>query len=147
MQIRAMLAKGEIERAQDFHDASFLFQHGESADDYLFAHILAIEAVIRGDNSSKWIVAATLDRYLQIIGKPQIFGTQYPSDSALPAKPDTHQNPFQGRTQSPFNDQFVPAAMRRDFCVPDLEQQKKNLQSLNDGHYPDSTMVAPGCTR
>ncbi len=52
-------------------------QHGDAADDYLLAHILAVEAIVKGDASSKWISAATLDRYLQAIGKSQIFGTQY----------------------------------------------------------------------
>lgn len=46
-----MLDKGEIKRAQDFADAAVLFQHGEIADDYLLAHVLAMEAVIRGNAS------------------------------------------------------------------------------------------------
>jgi hypothetical protein len=145
-----MLAKGELDTAQDFHDASFIFQHGEAADDFLLAHILAIEAVVKGDDSSKWIAAATLDRYLQIIGKPQVFGTQYPADPNVPSKPG-QQDPKATilqvvRTQNPIDPQFLSDAVRLAFCVPDLEQQKKNLAELNGGHYPKQ-MVAPGCKR
>jgi hypothetical protein len=147
VRIRELLARGELQQAQDFHDAAFLFQHGETADDYLFAHVLATDAVIRGDNTSKWITAATLDRYLQLIGKPQIFGTQYPLDPSVARKSDGTQNTFQGRTQAPFNDHFVPDVLRLDFCVPGLEQQKKNVQTLNAGKYPGEAMVASGCKR
>ena len=152
LRIRAMLAKGEVQTGEDFHDAALLFQHGEDADDYLLAHILAVEAVIKGDDRSKWLAAATLDRYLQFINKPQVFGTQYPLDSNAPAQPttepvDPHVGRFKGRTQSPFNDQLMPDALRHDFCVPDLAQQKQNLARLNAGSYPSSTMVPPGCKR
>jgi hypothetical protein len=148
-QVRAMLAKGEVQTAEDFHDAALLFQHGENADDYLFAHILAVEAVIKGDDTSKWLAAATLDRYLQSINQPQVFGTQYPLDPNAPAQPptDLHAGRFKGRTQSPFNDQLMPDALRHDFCVPDLAQQKQNLATLNAGSYPGNAMVAPGCKR
>ncbi len=143
--IQLLLDSGLTLSAQDFHDAAYLFQHGETADDYLMAHILAVEAVIRGDQTSKWIAASTLDRYLQIIHRPQVFGTQYPRDEK--AYEQIKGNNFQGRTQNPFDDKFLPNAVRLDFCVPSLEQQKKNLASLNAGAYPDATMVAPGCKR
>jgi hypothetical protein len=150
--IRAMLTKGEVRTGEDFRDASFIFQHSENPDDYLLAHILAVESVIKGDDTSKWIAAATLDRYLQSINKPQVFGTQYPLDpnaaAQLRAEPaNSHAGRFKGRTQSPFNDQLMPDALRHDFCVPDLAQQKKNLATLNAGAYPGQAMVAPGCKR
>ena len=140
--------KGELKTAQDFADAAILFQHGEGADDYLLAHVLAMEAVIRGDASAKWIAAATLDRYLMILGKSQIFGTQYPADSEaakLPARPlvDARVSNVL-RTQSPFDQRLLPDSVRVDFCVPDRAQQVKNLAIFNTGHRPD-TMRAAGC--
>jgi hypothetical protein len=150
LEIRGMLAKGEIDTAQDFHDASYIFQHGETADNYLLAHILAIEAIVKGDESSKWIAAATLDRYLQSIGRRQVFGTQYnsdPNDLSKLKEQDPKATILQvRRTQNPIDPQFLPASVRLAFCVPDLEQQQKNLAELNEGHYPKQ-MVAPGCKR
>ena len=87
-----------------------------------------------------------LDRYLQLIGQPQVFGTQYPLDPKLP-HPITNGGRFSGRAQLPFDDTFLPAYLRRDFCEPDLEQQKKNLLTLNSGSYPRATMTLPGCER
>jgi hypothetical protein len=148
-QVRAMLSQGDVKTGEDFHDASLLFQHSDEADDYLLAHVLAVEAVITGDESSKWMAAATLDRYLQMIGRPQIFGTQYPLDPNVPIDPaaDPHVARFKGRTESPFNDQLLTDTVRRDFCVPDLAQQKQNLATFNTGKYPGSAMVPPGCKR
>jgi hypothetical protein len=144
--VRELLEAGQLRTGEDFHDASLIFQHGETADDYLLAHVLAVEAVIKGDDRSKWMTAATLDRYLQLIKQPQVFGTQYPAleDKAQAA---TASSLFAGRTQAPYNETLVPEAVRIDFCVPGLEQQKKNVATLNSGKYPGGSMVAPGCSR
>jgi hypothetical protein len=153
-QLRQLLANGEVKSAQDFREASFIFQHGQEADDYLLAHILAMEAVAKGDTSSRWITAATLDRYLQAIGKVQVFGTQYSDktynywrdhhgDPAAMRKPEAHEV---GMTQEPYNDQLIPDALRTNFCVPNREQQKKNLKVFEAGRLPDET-VLPGCIR
>jgi hypothetical protein len=144
--VRELLEAGQLRTGEDFHAAATIFQHGETADDYLLAHILAVEAVIKGDDRSKWMAAATLDRYLQLIKQPQVFGTQYPAledkAKAVPAS-----SLFAGRTQAPYNETLVPEAVRLDFCVPGLEQQKKNVATLNSGKYPGSSMVASGCSR
>jgi hypothetical protein len=148
--VSAMLAKGQVQTAEDFHDAALLFQHGESADDYLLAHILAVDAVIKGDDKSKFLAAATLDRYLQFINKPQVFGTQYaPLTLVQPAAAAGNVGVFKGRTWThmPIDEEVLPDAVRHDYCVPDLEQQKKNLATLNAGSYPGDAMVAPGCKR
>src|SRR5579871_6085060 len=72
--VREMLDAGELKSAQDFLKASFIFQHGAEPDDYLLAHVLAMIAVAKGDANAKDMEAFTLDRYLQNIGKPIIFG-------------------------------------------------------------------------
>lgn len=148
--VSAMLAKGQVQTGEDLHDAALLFQHGESADDYLLAHILAVEAVIKGDDKSKFLAAATLDRYLQFINKPQVFGTQYaPTTPVQPVTAAGNVGVFTGRiwTHMPFDEHALPDAVRHDYCVPDLEQQKRNLATLNAGSYPGDAMVAPGCKR
>jgi hypothetical protein len=144
--VSVMLAKGQVQTGEDLHDAALLFQHGESAGDYLLAHILAVEAVIKGDDRSKFLAAATLDRYLQSINKPQVFGTQYAP--MTPAQPG-NAGVFKGRTWThmPMDEHLLPDAIRHDYCVPDLEQQKRNLATLNAGSYPGEALVVPGCKR
>jgi hypothetical protein len=149
-----LLAAGQVISAQDFHDAAFIFQHGQSPDDFLLAHILAVEAIVKGDASSKWIAAATLDRYLQAIGQKQVFGTQYLDNSFLYFL--QHRNDAdlgekikavpKGTTQQPYNDQLMPDALRADFCVPELKRQIEAVQAANTSK--DHSLVIPlGCAR
>lgn len=149
--VRALLAAGELITGEDFHEAAFIFQHGNNSEDCLFAHVLAMEAVLKGSDEAKWIEAATLDRYLQLIGQAQVFGTQYPLDPNLPHEahpPVGSQAAFRtGRTLAPYNEQFLPDSARLDFCVPALAQQKENLAMFNGGKRPTDTMRAPGCPR
>ena len=128
--------------------AAFIFQHGNNSEDCLFAHILAMEAVLKGSDEAKWIEAATLDRYLQSIGQAQVFGTQYPLDPDLSHSVAGSQAAFlTGRTLAPYNEQFLPDSARLDFCVPALAQQKQNVAMFNAGKRPTETMRAPGCPR
>ena len=52
-QIRSLLAAGAMKTGEDYYDAAFIFQHGEAADDYLFAHVLAMDAVVKGYDTAK----------------------------------------------------------------------------------------------
>ena len=110
--VRQLLAEGKLHTGNDFERAAFVFQHGGTQDDYLLAHTLAMVAVARGDGSAIWISAATLDRYLQSIHQPQIFGTQFNF------KPDGHV------TQEPYNRHLISDPLRHDLGVPSLPEQK-----------------------
>jgi hypothetical protein len=142
--LREMLAAGEIKTGDDFRDASYIFQHSDKPDDCLFAHILAMEAVFRGTTAARFIAAATLDRYLQFTKQPQVFGTQYITDPKAPIPIHTAASPFQfGRTLEPYNESFLPDAVRTDFCVPILAQQHANVALFNTGKWPRETMHPP----
>lgn len=137
--LRTMLAAGQVTSGDDFLEPAFIFQHGDTADDCLFAHILAMEAMTRGRASARWIAAATLDRYLQYSKQPQVFGTQYTMDPTRPVH--VAGAPFpSGRTLEPYNDSFLSDSVRTDFCVPTLAQQKQNIALFNAGKWPRETM-------
>ena len=133
--VHGLLAAGDLTSAEDFHDAAYIYQHGQDPKDYLMAHLLAMMAVQKGDKSSLWISAATLDRYLRAVQQPQIFGTQYGS---------VNNGPY---TQEPYDQVLIPDALRLAFCVPELEQQRKNVVEFNAGKYPEEKLVPPGCSR
>jgi hypothetical protein len=113
-QTAKLLADGQLHTGEDFDRAAFIFQHGSTPDDYLLAHTLAMIAVAKGDDSALWIGTATLDRYLQSVGKPQIYGTQFKSTKDA--------------TQEPFNRNLISDSLRHELGVPSLaaqlEQQK-----------------------
>jgi hypothetical protein len=115
-----LLADGQLHTGEDFKQASFVFQHGDTPDDYLLAHTLAMVAVSKGTGDALWIGAATLDRYLQAVGKPQIYGTQF--------KP-----PNKGATQEPYDRALISDALRRQLDVPPLALQVEQFNNFIAG--------------
>lgn len=175
--VHELLEQGVLQTGADFHDAAFIYQHGDQPGDYLLAHILAVAAVSKGDPRGRWISAATLDRYLQSIGEPQVFGTQYlsrgyaeylrqakaarktaqgdrPEQKAagsdveteksvvLPEKSAANPNEF---VQEPYNSALISDALRAQLCVVGVEQQKKNVASINAGKGFAQRLI-PGCS-
>jgi hypothetical protein len=143
-EVRKLLQEGKLISGEDFSDAALIFQHGQTPEEFLFAHVLAVEALTHGDSGDKWLAAATLDRYLQAVNRPQVFGTQYPGDKAAGNTPkpqvDPHVMNIQ-RTQQPYNAKLLPDSVRQDFCVPDVSQQEKNLAIFNTGHRPEGKLM------
>lgn len=124
---RQLLAAGAVRSGQDFEDASVIFQHGSTPADYLEAHVLAMAAMAKGDTGAAWIAAATLDRYLQSVKQPQVFGTQYLWAKLKPSP--------QGATQDPYDRDLLSDALRRTFCVAPQEDQRRNLEAM-ERHQP-----------
>ena len=143
-----LLHDGKLETAEDFYEAALIFQHGSSADDYLLAHVLAMDAMVKDDTNPRYrnMAALTLDRYLQRAGKKQIFGTQYlttqysfilqhPDDKnlneELKAIPDSKQ------TLEPYDQTLLPDAIRADFCIPSQKKQTDYIAAANSGKTVD----------
>lgn len=120
VQTRKLLGAGALHTGKDYEEAAFVFQHGDSPQDYLLAHALAMVAVSKGDATAIWIAAATLDRYLEKIGQKQIFGTQFTS------------NPKEVWTQEPYDRELVSDALRRQFGVPSQAVQAQQLKAYQD---------------
>jgi hypothetical protein len=116
---RKLLAEGRLQTGEDFERAAFVFQHGDLPDDYLLAHTLATIAVARARSSAIWIAAASLDRYLNSMHQPQIYGTQFL----------TPQNGLV--TQEPYNRALIADSLRRQLGVPSQaaqEEQRKQYE-------------------
>jgi hypothetical protein len=114
-----LLDAGSLKTGQDFYDAAFVFQHGHTANDYLKAHLLAMVAIARDQPDAPWIAAATLDRYLNAIGKPQVLGTQFTRVDG-------------GKfTQEPYDRTLASDAMRKALQVPSLAEQKAERRAYD----------------
>jgi hypothetical protein len=116
-QTKLLLAAGELHTGQDFEEAAVVFQHGDTPNDYLLAHTLAMVAVSKGDATAIWIAAATLDRYLEMVGQKQVFGTQYSGDAKHPW------------TQEPYDRTLVSDALREQLGVPSQASQLEQLKA------------------
>jgi hypothetical protein len=122
-QTRMLLDAGELRAGADFRRAAFVFQHGETADDFLAAHTFALVALAMGDTEARWIAAATLDRYLTTIGKPQIYGTQFDNQLA----------------REPYNRALISDDLRRALNVPSVAEQLDQSRALIGALTKDSS--------
>jgi hypothetical protein len=107
---------GQLHTGEDFTWAAFIFQHGSTPDDGLLAHTLAIIAVEKEESTALWISTATLDRYLQSIGKSQIFGTQFKTPPDEPV------------TQELYDQELISDGLRHLLGVPSREAQEAQLK-------------------
>jgi hypothetical protein len=107
--VKQIVSSGVALCAEDLSSGALVLQHGDKPEDFLLAHVLANAAVIKGDLEARWLSAAALDRYLQSIEKPQIFGTQYRKNDSGPW------------TQDAFDSKLVPP----------LDKQQQRLKEMN----------------
>jgi hypothetical protein len=114
-----LLNEGALHTGEDFTWAAFLFQHGDTSNDYLLAHTLAMIAVKKGYGDALWIATATLDRYLQSIKQPQIYGTQFLIPKDLPT------------TQEPYDRTLISDALRSQLGVQSLSSQEEQSKQYD----------------
>ena len=107
-----ILATGMLADLEDWSCAAMLLQHGGSADHYLLAHILSVPGGIEDRGTGRFMSAATLDRFLQSIGRAQIFTTQSGA-----ADPNVYA------PMEPFDDS-MGQALRALFSLPPLKGPK-----------------------
>src|SRR5258708_34282421 len=96
-----------------------VLQHSGKPGDFLLAHELCIVAIGKGEEQAKWLAAASEDRFLMNIGRPQRFGTQYRAD-----KPN---DPFRlYKVEDGVTDE-----LRLAFKAPTLQKAKEREAQMN----------------
>jgi hypothetical protein len=105
----------------DYYHAAMILQHSMEAGDYLLAHELCIVAIGKGDDRAKWLAAATEDRFMMDIGRPQRFGTQY-----RPEPPGSD-----GPIRLYKVDDGVTDGLRREFKAPSRAEARAKESMFN----------------
>lgn len=123
-QVADILKEARALCPEDLYHAAMVFQHGNTPQHFLLAHVLASAAAIQGHQPSRWLSAATLDRYLGSVDRPQILGTQYRG---------TQGEPW---TQEPFDRSILSEATRDLFNVSGLDQQRSRIDLMNRSPRP-----------
>lgn len=121
IEVHRMLDAGEVRTGTDYYHAAMIYQHGQTPDEYLLAHVLAMDAVARGSSEGKWLSAATLDRYLRSIWQPQVFGTQFQT------------RPGQQMQQQAMYPSLASDSMRAATCVIGEAEQRAILDEVHQG--------------
>jgi hypothetical protein len=120
--VRKLLADSKLSTGKDYRFAALIFQHSPDTAGYLLAHVLAVTAAGKGDASAKWLAAATMDRYLQSLNQPQVFGTQF-----------RQPQPEGSWTMEPFDRSAISDAVRATWCVIPLAEQDRIVGDMQAG--------------
>ena len=97
---------------------------------HLYAHVLATTALGKGFAPAKWLSAATLDRYLQSLKQPQVFGTQF-------------GGPVDDADMDSYNKYLLTDKIRELWCVASLSKQLKIAADIKAGREFTSTRTCP----
>ncbi len=114
-----MISRGEVNTPNDLYRAAVIFLHGAEPKDFLAAHRLAVIGAINGHRPSRWLAAASLDRFLMSLGLAQTYGTQFELDA--------EQNRYQLRL--PIDDASLLHFEKRFFGVPSVMERLAQLNN------------------
>ncbi len=84
--VKQLYTQNLLHTADDYDRAATVLQHGEVPEDFLLAHEFWVVAISKGKNDRDILsmAAASEDRFLMNIGRPQRFGTQLRSEGNGP---------------------------------------------------------------
>ena len=127
--VKALYEAGTLRTGKDYIRVAMVLQHASRPEDYLLAHELCMVAMSKGERDARWLAAATEDRYLMNLKRPQRFGTQYRSDG--PDQPVKLYEVAPGVTD----------ALRRELGVPTLDEARRGeaqMQEMIQGKKPQA---------
>ena len=116
--VKELYSTNQLRTGADYYHVAMVLQHASAAEDYLLAHELCVVAITKGDERAKWLAAASEDRFLMQIGRPQRFATQFRSVGNSPMR--LYET-----------DQGVTDELRRALNVPTLAQAKEREARMN----------------
>jgi hypothetical protein len=131
IRVKELYASGQLLAGADYFHAAMVLQHGEEPEDFLLCHELCVAAVINGSKPARWLAAASEDRFLMTIGRPQRFGTQFRS---MGDGPMTLYQTQEGVTDG----------LRKTFGVPTLAESKAREAKMNP--KPKAPVASPSLT-
>jgi hypothetical protein len=119
--VKVLYKENRLHTGADYYHAAMILQHSDNADDFLLAHEFCVVAISKGKNDryTRWLAAASEDRFLMNIGRPQRFATQY---RAIPANAPIRLYQV---------DDGVTDELRRALDVPSLARAKAKEVEIN----------------
>jgi hypothetical protein len=117
--VKQLYQKDSLQTGADYYHAAMILQHAQTPEDCLLAHEFCIIAISKGNKRALWLAAASEDRFLMNIGRPQRFATQYRSDNG--------KSPVRLYTVDPN----VTDGLRRAFNALSLAEAKTHEKMMN----------------
>ena len=117
--VKELYAADQLHTGPDYYNAAMILQHAPTPDDFLLCHDFCVIAIGKGEPRAKWLAAASMDRFLVSVGRPQRFGTQY--GAARPGFP-VRMSPI---------DTSVTDRLRMELGVPPLAELKQKEAKMD----------------
>ena len=128
--VKQMYSSDELKTGTDYWRAALILQHGNAPEDALLAHELCVAALVLGEKQAAWLAAASEDRFLMRISRPQRFGTQFRSGGP--------NQPMELYT----TDGAVTDSLRRRLGVPSLAEAKARAVRMSSPPPPQPSSDA-----
>jgi hypothetical protein len=127
--LQNIVASEGLEELEDYYNAAWILNHGETVEEIWQAHILARKAVELGLRRARWLAAATYDRWLMYQGKAQKYGTQIVPD---------------GKRQRVWDvDATTSDDERAEWDVPSLAEMEKRAEEVTRNETMPPMDTAP----
>jgi len=117
--VKEMYGSDGLKTGTDYWRAALILQHGSTPEDYLLAHEFCVAALALGEKRAAWLAAASEDRFLMNISRPQRFGTQFRSEG-----PESRMTLYK-------LDDGVTDSLRAKLSVPSLAEAKAREARMN----------------
>ncbi len=118
--VHEVYEQSKLSTGADYYHVAIVLQHSNKATDHLLAHELCVVAIGKGEERAKWLAAASEDRFLMNIDRPQRFATQYRSTG------------LDGPMLLYKVDDGVTDDLRRAFKCPTLKEAKDREAQFNE---------------
>jgi hypothetical protein len=118
--VHELYEQSKLITGADYYHVAMVLQHSNWATDHLLAHELCVVAIGKGEERAKWLAAASEDRFLMNIERPQRFATQYRSMG------------LDGQMLLYKVDDRVTDELRRAFKCPTLKEAKDREAQFNE---------------
>jgi hypothetical protein len=119
--VKELYLQNNLNSGADYYHAAMILQHSDTPEDFLLAHEFCVVAIVKGknDKDTRWLAAASEDRFLMNIDRPQRFATQYRADPVT----------------APFRlyrvDESVTDELRRALSAPSLAKARAREVEIN----------------
>ncbi len=121
--VKELYQGGRLRTGADSYHGAMVLQQAPGPSNYLLAHELCVVAVGKGEKRQV-LAAASEDRFLMSINRPQRFGTQLRADAGGPFRLDKVE-------------ESVTDELRKELGVPTLEEARKREEKLNERPQPE----------
>lgn len=117
----ALYQQNSLKTGADYYAVAAILQKGNTPEDDLLCHELAVAGISLGERRALWVAAVCEDRFLRSIGRPQRYATQYTRDAKAGPKAPWELAPVEDGVTDP---------VRKLMRCPSLEDARAKAKAL-----------------